>query len=708
MISTGGEVEIEELSKRMLGVIRFFSFGLAAIMVVLCAGGAVALEGFPFSREDPRDIIGTQECGDCHDSEYETWKSTAHAESFSKLHRRKRASAIARKLGFKRGVKRDTRCLTCHFTSEVTSDGKREIAKDGVSCESCHGAGEPWKNIHNDKDRNRDERIKQSISLGMRPPSDFYAVVSNCYQCHIVAFEDLVNDGGHSTGTGDFDMAERVSSIRHNFLAARREGLPAHNQEASAEHRRVLAAAGIILRVEYSLRALAQATSADGLFFEESQERAEEALEELTDLVNASGRGDFKAMSRAVEGVSLKLGRSKGQLAAATALSKEARKFFSANPEAVDLAFIDAMAEAEEEEPEEFVEAVPDAGDEESGGTGPDVAPDKGSTSGGSSGPKADPKPPGPKPRPINAGGLAGKVRANQVRNKHKTLKASSCKSSCHESESEWWKDHAHSGSHERFLSKGKQHVKIANKLGISSKAMATGKSLCMNCHGTVVTKKQSKPVKDGVSCQSCHGAAGKFIKAHQDGDRAGYALGMNDLSQPSVRPKVCASCHIIDYKPLLEAGHPTGKDFDFVEGIDDITHWEPARSNEGAHAASFQKIASGRPIPSFTVAKNTGPPPRAKKPSTKPSSRPSTKPSTRPSSGGGNQPSARDRKPTRRTDSRRTRPPPAPEPDEVEEAGTLPPWPEAGPRATVEEEMRALQKRLQQIYDAIYGGTRR
>ncbi len=40
------------------------------------------------------------------------------------------------------------RRLRCHYTPQVSNDQLRAFS--GVSCESCHGAGRDWINVHND------------------------------------------------------------------------------------------------------------------------------------------------------------------------------------------------------------------------------------------------------------------------------------------------------------------------------------------------------------------------------------------------------------------------------------------------------------------------------------------------------------------------------------------------------------------------------
>ena len=47
-----------------------------------------------------------------------------------------------------RRIKEGSLCLDCHFTTTM-EDGERE-AVSGISCESCHGAGKDYIDVHSD------------------------------------------------------------------------------------------------------------------------------------------------------------------------------------------------------------------------------------------------------------------------------------------------------------------------------------------------------------------------------------------------------------------------------------------------------------------------------------------------------------------------------------------------------------------------------
>ena len=91
----------------------------------------------------------------------------------------------------------------------------------------------------------------------MRNPANVYAVAQSCLRCHTTADEELVNVGGHSAGSLDFEfVAWSQGTIRHNFV--RTDGKT--NEVSSPERLRVMFVAGMIAELEASLRATAVAT----------------------------------------------------------------------------------------------------------------------------------------------------------------------------------------------------------------------------------------------------------------------------------------------------------------------------------------------------------------------------------------------------------------------------------------------------------------
>ena len=242
-------------------------------------------------------IVLPERCGECHASEFDVWEGTEHATGFDTLHRRDRAKEIYRSLDLrviKRGTDEATpACLSCHYTPVLRRGQLRAGA--GVTCESCHGPAGDWISIHNsygvveaDFQRatlletagHRAQRIADSRAAGMRRPSDLYDVAANCFGCHTVPNEELVNRGGHSTGS-DFEMVAWSERIRHNFLESYKTADGRTNAERPRAWKRTMYVVGRALDLEYGLRGVAVATDPDELYLAAMSDRAVAALDEL-------------------------------------------------------------------------------------------------------------------------------------------------------------------------------------------------------------------------------------------------------------------------------------------------------------------------------------------------------------------------------------------------------------------------------------------
>src|SRR4029079_13144230 len=102
----------------------------------------------------------------------------------------------------------------------------------------------------------REKRIADSVAKGMNNPHNIYLIARQCYDCHTVPNEKLVNAGGHQAGSNDFELVSwSQGMVRHNFL---RGG--AANATLTAEELRVMYVVGVMTDLEYSLRAVATAT----------------------------------------------------------------------------------------------------------------------------------------------------------------------------------------------------------------------------------------------------------------------------------------------------------------------------------------------------------------------------------------------------------------------------------------------------------------
>ncbi|MEX2315729.1 MAG: cytochrome c family protein [Pirellulales bacterium] len=282
----------------------------------------------------PRDaakIVGSDQCAKCHDKEVQRWLRTTHFATFDTLHRRPEAKQIADRLGLP-SIKRNDTCVQCHYTEQSQEGRVRVVA--GVSCESCHGAAADWINFHADyggenatkqmeSAEHRRQRLEHSILRGMNNPHNVYLVAKQCYNCHTVPNERLVNVGGHSAGSPNFELvAWSQGLVRHNFL---RTGGTA-NGESTPAQLRVLYVVGVLADLEYSLRAAAVATEKANFGVTSAQRaaRMKARLHEIQRLINEPL---LTPALEAVSTVELRLDNSAALLAAADQIAKSAYAF---------------------------------------------------------------------------------------------------------------------------------------------------------------------------------------------------------------------------------------------------------------------------------------------------------------------------------------------------------------------------------------------
>ncbi len=243
---------------------RFGSAHLGAAMAIAFAALFAAPAGAQ-TQWDHTKIVGPEKCAECHKPTISIWRNTHHFKTFTELPRHKEANEIARKMGLRR-IKAGSLCLDCHFTT-VVKNGKRK-AVAGISCESCHGPAAGYLKRHSEfsgkkkateTPAEKEKRWAESEAAGMIRPHNMYAWAKNCYNCHVVPQEKLVNEGGHPAGSAFELVAWSQGEIRHNVWYT--EGK--ENPLASPERRRIMFLVGLAVELETALRAVGEATAKD-------------------------------------------------------------------------------------------------------------------------------------------------------------------------------------------------------------------------------------------------------------------------------------------------------------------------------------------------------------------------------------------------------------------------------------------------------------
>lgn len=279
-------------------------------------------------KTDLLNIVGAKECGECHKAEVHTWRDTHHATTFNLLPRQKGTKKITKNMGIRR-VKQDSACVNCHFTAVL--DGDKIKAISGISCESCHGPAKKWVKVHGDyggkkitkemeTSEHKVERLAQIEKAGMIRPHDLYRVAENCYQCHTVPNEKLVNVGGHKAGSAFELTSWSQGEVRHNFFhSAGKE-----NREASPEHKRLMFVVGRALDLEYSLRGVAKATKKAKYAVKMAKRvvAMKKNLKKINELVPVP---EIANMLTIAKGVKLKLNNEAALIEAAEKIARETK-----------------------------------------------------------------------------------------------------------------------------------------------------------------------------------------------------------------------------------------------------------------------------------------------------------------------------------------------------------------------------------------------
>ena len=238
---------------------------------------------------DSAKIVGPNACAECHKQEVEAWKGTHHFKTFREMPRNTDAKEIAEKMGVRR-IKSESLCLNCHFTVQQKNNKEEPVA--GISCESCHGAGKDWIKVHSGFSGKKEQtetkaeeeaRWKLADSKGMIRPRSLYQLAKNCYGCHVVPQEDLVNKGGHRAGS-DFELVSwSQGEVLHNTWYSKGKD----NVPASAARKRMLYLVGLGVELETALRAVGKATVRKPYAFEMAA-RADRARKQLAAAAKAA------------------------------------------------------------------------------------------------------------------------------------------------------------------------------------------------------------------------------------------------------------------------------------------------------------------------------------------------------------------------------------------------------------------------------------
>ncbi len=300
--------------------------------LVLIGATVLALWGMANASQvraatDPAKVVGPTKCGECHKVELAIWQHTHHFASYREMPRLEKATSIAQKMGIAR-IRSESLCVNCHFTAKAEGGHVEPIA--GVSCESCHGAGADFVKVHSDFSgkkketetaAEKSERWKKAEAGGMIRPYMIYRIAKNCYSCHIVPQEKLVNVGGHQAGSPFELVSWSQGEIRHNTWYS-----DGKNLVASKNIQRKMYVIGAAVELEELLRAVGKATQNAGYAVTMAQ-RAQAAAQRLQKINAALKLPETEAMMAAAGTAKLNLNNGPELNAVADKIGTAAQAF---------------------------------------------------------------------------------------------------------------------------------------------------------------------------------------------------------------------------------------------------------------------------------------------------------------------------------------------------------------------------------------------
>jgi hypothetical protein len=163
-------------------------------------------------------------------------------------------------------------------------------------------------------------RWKKSVKAGMLRPNNTYAIAKNCYNCHVVPQEKLVNKGGHPAGSPFELVSWSQGEVRHNVWWNGGKGNPGADQN----RKRMLFVIGQAVELETALRAVGNATVNDK-YAVAMAKRASTAAKRFSALAGKVSTPETKAIVAALGGVKLSLNQKKALNATANKIAKQAK-----------------------------------------------------------------------------------------------------------------------------------------------------------------------------------------------------------------------------------------------------------------------------------------------------------------------------------------------------------------------------------------------
>lgn len=180
------------------------------------------LFSFSFAFAQRYQTIGPDGCGstknNCHAGENKSMIDK-HKNSVDDIADNEDAKKYAELsgIGVANFLKGTSKCMDCHGT--IISGKEAKDVEEGVSCESCHGAGSGYKDPHSEGPKGgagvvRDGYTK-SLPLGMKTLKDYSVRAVACVRCHYLTDQKILA-AGHPSGE-KFNYKSGMKSVAKHW-----------------------------------------------------------------------------------------------------------------------------------------------------------------------------------------------------------------------------------------------------------------------------------------------------------------------------------------------------------------------------------------------------------------------------------------------------------------------------------------------------------
>ncbi|MDP9254465.1 MAG: cytochrome c family protein, partial [Verrucomicrobiota bacterium] len=191
--------------------------------------------------------------------------------------------------------------------------------------------------------------------------------------------------------------------------------------------------------------------------------------------------------------------------------------------------------------------------------------------------------------------------------------KSSSCHGGAGEKRSQyitWLEQDFHARSYAVLINA--RSARITETLALPAAQTSNRCTVCHSPFQSVVSERlmPSAHVDEGVSCESCHNAAGSWLRGHTRKDW-NYAMrvtaGMRDLRSYYVRANTCVACHENLDSDIIKAGHPELRFELDGQSVSEPKHWRDDDPSTGPRAWLVGQAVALREI-SWTLSKDATP----------------------------------------------------------------------------------------------------